>query len=378
MAAAQGGTTVRVWDEAAGGAVWMKEGLYVRRDGFWMRSGALCLVATVVLAASAAALADPAKDLRALTGAPSRVAWVRHLGDGKDIFTTTNDNRLMGFDTEDGKGEREILAADGNYHRPMITPAGSRLIYSNYTTGTVHVVNWDGSGHRELTAGAAAAIWRDPATRKEWVYVQTGKETGKESRKNPIRRYLIDDPKTNELVWDKTPTDPDNFQMSFDGRQACSLTPWPRFGLVDLSGATFTELGEGCCASMAPESAGMLFHLLGDHRHLMIYSPERQMKWRVSVNGAPGVDGYEIYHPRWSNRVQFLALCGPFRGQGGITAEIYVGKFNAAIEHVESWVRLTTNEKGDFYPDLWVSPVGAPAVRFTMSGVPVPIAPTGE
>jgi len=309
------------------------------------------------------------QELRALAGGRTRVVWVRHTGDGTDIFARGENLLLFGLDSDDGLGERQLVAGEASFCKPLITPSGRQVVFTNFTRQVVYVVNWDGSGLRELCSGAAAAAWTDPATRLEWVYVQAGKETGQAARNNPIWRVRLDDPAVAELVWNRTPVMPEGFQVSADGRRAVSLFPWPHFGVAALPNESVTELGEGCCASFAPD-ADTAFHLLGDHRHIMMYSLHGTQRWKVPLNRAPGVDGYEIYHPKWSNYSRILAICGPFRGQGGITAEIHLGRFNADLTAVEAWVRLTHNDKGDFMPDVWVEQA-ARLLRYTMSGMPV-------
>ena len=39
---------------------------------------------------------------------------------------------------------------------------------------------------------------------------------------------------------------------------------------------------------------------------------ERDERWRVNINNAPGIDGYEVYHPRWANHPRFLTITGPY------------------------------------------------------------------
>ena len=52
---------------------------------------------------------DPAAAVKALTTVPTRVAWCQDAGNGSDAGAESNQLRLMGFDTEDGRGERAIL-----------------------------------------------------------------------------------------------------------------------------------------------------------------------------------------------------------------------------------------------------------------------------
>jgi hypothetical protein len=333
------------------------------------------------LAAPAALLALPgggslAQEVRALTGARTRIVWVQHTGDGTDIFAHGSNLRLLGFDSADGRGERELVPGEGSFYKPLITPDGHHVIFTNYAAQGVYIVNWDGSGLRELLRGLAAGVWKDPDTGQEWVYAQVGSETGTNARNNAIWRFRIDAPEIRELVWNKTPVNPDGFQISHDGRQVVSLFPWPYFGVATLPNDTLSELGEGCCASMAADVGNLAFHLLGDHRHLMVYSLKGTDRWKVALNQAPGVDGFEVYHPKWSNQSRFLTMCGPFKGQGGTTAEIYLGRFDATLRSVEEWVRVTSNDKGDFYPDVWVEPAGPKVLRFTLNGSPV-LEPVG-
>ena len=348
-----------------------------------MKKNLPCAFATawLWLAVAAAAAAQPgplgavAQQVRALTGAPTRIVWVQHTGDGADIFARGEHLRLLGLDTEDGRGEREIVPGEGGFAQPMITPGGNHVVFSSYPKQTAYVVNWDGSGLRPLGQGIAVGVWMDPATRAEWAYVQAGKETGVASRNNPVRRVPLDNPETSELVWDKTPVNPDAFQVSRDGRRVVSLFPWPHFGVATLPNGSVVELGQGCCASMDADTGETAFHLLGDHRHLMMYSLRSQEKWKVPVNTAPGIDGYETYHPKWSNQRRIMALCGPFKEIGGTLAEIYVGRFSADLTAIEAWVRVTYNDKGDLMPDVWVEPPPAGAVRFTLSGDRVLVSP---
>jgi hypothetical protein len=102
---------------------------------------------------------------------------------------------------------------------------------------------------------------------------------------------------------------------------------------------------------------------------LTVVDIDRDERWKVSINNAPGIDGYEIYHPRWANHPRFLTLTGPYtvgsgankiRG-GGPQVEIYLGRFAEDFTSVESWVQVTNNQRADFYPDAWIDPSERPA-----------------
>lgn len=91
-------------------------------------------------------------------------------------------------------------------------------------------------------------------------------------------------------------------------------------------------------------------------------SSTNESPWKVNIALAPGIDGHEVYHPRWSNHPLYFVITGPYRHQvgpnairgGGSQVEVYLGKFSADLMKVESWVRVTHNGKGDFYPDAWL------------------------
>ena len=96
---------------------------------------------------------------------------------------------------------------------------------------------------------------------------------------------------------------------------------------------------------------------------------ESDERWRVDINNAPGIDGYEIYHPRWANHPRFLTITGPYtvgtaankiRG-GGEQVEIHLGRFSADFTTVEAWVQVSDNQRADFYPDAWIDPSERPA-----------------
>ena len=71
--------------------------------------------------------------LRALTGTHTRVVWVQDVGNGTDVFAAGTRLVLMGFDSDEGR-EHAILADPSNYTRPLLTPAGGRVVFSNRLT----------------------------------------------------------------------------------------------------------------------------------------------------------------------------------------------------------------------------------------------------
>ena len=83
----------------------------------------------------------------------------------------------MAFDTDDGRGERAILAERGSYIKPLLIGGGQRVLFTRRQTSAadigVYVVGWDGSGLRKLADGAALAVWQEPGSGRDWLYLGT-------------------------------------------------------------------------------------------------------------------------------------------------------------------------------------------------------------
>ena len=163
--------------------------------------------------------------------------------------------------------------------------------------------------------------------------------------------------------------DSDNIQLSRDGRCMGGLFPWPRAGLVNLAAGTFEEKGRGCWPSLAPDDSRLLWVFDGAHRNLVLHPADGTRNWAVCLSAAPGVDGWEAYHPRWANHVRFFSMTGPYIGgeganrirAGGAAVEVYAGRFASDLRSVEAWLRVTENKSPDFFPDLWLDPAGSVA-----------------
>lgn len=321
-----------------------------------------CVLAAIWLAGCSSApqtLEGPAGDVRELTGAHTRVVWVQ--GDGTDPFAERDNLVVMGFDTDDGRGERVILGERRNYAKPLLTSRGDRIVVSSRSAPDrpeILLVNWDGSGLRRLAAGFALAVWRDPADGREWVY---GGRDNKAFEAGSVVRFPIDDPGAEQVVWNKTSVALDTFQVSADGRLAGGLFPWPDAGVAELPNAGWRKLGDGCWTALADVGDRLFWYFDGSHRNVTVVDLGANRRWTVNINGAPGFRGAEVYHPRWTNHPRFLALSGPYNQggvnqvrSGGAQAEIHLGRFSADFSEVEAWARVTHNAGGDAYPDVWI------------------------
>ncbi len=322
-----------------------------------------------------------AHPVRDLTGAPTRIVWVQD-PDGQDPFAQGTRLRLMGLDTEDGRGERPLLPDPGSYAKPIITPGGNRVLYSNRPEDAVYLVDWDDGDRRRISAGFGLAVWLD-ADGHEWAYVGTAYDDSDFPPYAPVYRVRLDDPSIRELAWESPPIAEDNFQLSADGRLASGAYPWPYCGLGDLDSREFSSKAEGCWPDLSPDNSYVLWVFDGSHRNLMMFAPDGG-RWNVNINSAPGMDGSEVYHPRWSNHTRIMALTGPYtvgdrankiRG-GGTGVEIHLGRFSRDLTSVERWVQATDNGQADFYPDVWVDPAGAGLAGLALSSAPGAASPS--
>ncbi len=312
-------------------------------------------------AASAASTpkAAPPSDVRAFTGAPTKLVWVQ--SDGSDPFAAGDRLVLMGLDTEDGKGERTILGARQSYVKPLLTPKGTRILFSTRPQGTgpeVFLVNWDGSGLKRIGKGFALTVWENPSDGSEWVYVGTD---NKGYDFATVSRFPIDDPARSELVWNKTPVSGDTFQVSADGRFAGGLFPWPNAGVAELPNKSWEKMGDGCWTAMATARGPMFWYFDGSHRNLTMVDSRTKKRWTVPINQAPGFQNPEVYHPRWTNHPRFIAMSGPYNQgganqvrSGGAQTEVWLGRFSEDYSRIEAWTRATSNSGGDSYPDVWI------------------------
>jgi len=316
--------------------------------------------------------------IEAFTGGRTRAVWVRDLGDGTDILGFGDQLLLMGLDTFDDVGERALIDTPGAYAKPLITPRGDRVIYADRSDNSVRIVSWNDRTVRRLADGFPLAVWIDFDADVEWVYVGTDARGTDPESYGAIHRHPIDQPDRRELVWNKRAVSGDSFQVSRDGRLAGALARWPDAGVMDLPNGEWRQLGEGCWTSLAGDGSGLFWYFDGQHRNLTIVDTHAEVdrRWTVNISSAPGINGFEVYHPRWSNHARYFTMTGPYtvggggnkiRG-GGHGVEIHIGRFAADHSRVEAWMQVTVNDGADFYPDIWVDPVAT----VPMSGVSMP------
>ena len=304
-----------------------------------------------------------ASDTRALTGAHTRLVWVQH--DGSDPFAEGTNLVVMGYDSDDGQGERAIVGQRANYAKPLLTPDGQRVVFSTVRAGDdgeMFIVGFDGSGLQSLGPGFALHVQADPAG--DWLYVGTGH---REFHYGTVSRMRLTAPQAREVVWDTTRVNRDTFQVSADGQFAGGLFPWPEAGVANLGTRTAQRLGDGCWTAICQVGAPLFWYFDGAHRNLTFVDVPTDRRWMVPINTAPGFSNPEVYHPRWANHPRFFAMSGPYNQgggnqvrSGGAQVEIHLGRFSADFTRVEAWVQVTRNGAADAYPDVWVAPGESP------------------
>ncbi len=308
--------------------------------------------------------------VRALTGTWTRVVWTQALDPRSLDEAGRGDGfRLMGLDTEDGLGIREILPGPMSCRKPLLTADGRQIVFTDAPRGKIMAVHWDGSGLRELADGYATDVAVDPESGRHWVYAVQRLTDERDFSGRPVVRFDLEQPWIREMVWDATDVTVDNFQVSADGSRAAGQFPWPEAAVLDVRRGTLTRLGRGCWTSHAPDDSFVAWVFDGAHRNLLMQDGASGASWSVPLHRAPNVGGYEVYHPRWSNHRRFFAMTGPYKGGEGDNrigavgegVEIYVGRFSEDLTRVERWARVTADGTPDFFPDVWIDPSTPPA-----------------
>lgn len=330
-----------------------------------------------------------AAELGAWMGKHARLAWVQDQGKGSDTFAHGKELSLYGFDSKDGKGERLLVKGVGSYFKPIFTPDGKQVIYSDRRARKMFLLDWETGKVKELGSGVAVAIWEDTEPsllfrRKTlWVYCFSGLQPeNKYGTSQPLYRFPLHKPKKKELIWDKTNMAWSNVQLSRDGEVLGGLFPWPHGGIIQTETKAFKRYGRGCWTSLSPDNSKLLWIFDGLHRNVQIHDIKNGKNWKVNINSAPGIGGFEVYHPRWSNHPRYFVITGPYEkgdggnriGGGGDKVEVYVGRLDERAQRVEDWIQVTHNKRADFYPELWVEGGGEAQLSDTLSAVVAPVS----
>ncbi len=310
-----------------------------------------------------------------LTGGALRAVWIKETGDGTDWHAAGEDLLLMGFDSEDGKGVRVLHQGHSNYNKPLLSPDGETVVFTDLSDGVGKLMrmDWGGGELTGLGPGLALDVWKDPAG-QVWVYAGDGPMDYRGNVKR-VFRFPLENPEAREIVWDHKVAR-DNFQLGRSGRYAGGLFPAaPAGGVVDLETLEFNIYAPGCWGSLSPGPRGLLWIFDGRHRNLLFFASDTEWlpdgsedRWIVGITDAPGIDGQRVYYPRWSNHSRFFGVSGPMPHGAYQRAEIYVGRFSKDYRSVEGWTRLTDDDRPDLFPDVIVRPEGGGGVPVDVRG----------
>jgi len=326
----------------------------------WLAVLAIGLATASQQKADASPTAVDGAAVEKFTGGHTRVVWLTD-SENKDSFAERDRLQLVGYDSRDGKGERVIWGDRANYYRPLITPDGQQIVFSNRQTRKIYVIEWDGSRPRLLKEpGCASEVWRDPNTGKTWVYYQEDPN----NFTKPVLRFPIDEPANVQTVWSSSVIQAlPSFQLSRDGKLAASTFPWPSSGVAELPDVAWRKHRDGCWPAMAPDDSYISWTFDGPHRNLFMTRSGEEESWTVNISQAPGVKDFEVYHPRWSNDVRYMVMTGPYTTgekkiklwDGADGVEIYIGKFSKDFRAMDDWLKLTNSRIGEFFPDVWIA-----------------------
>jgi len=300
------------------------------------------------------------KELLDLTGGRRvKVVW----NQGKE----EKDMKLFIFDTKDGI-IREVPFAGS---APLITVDGRRVFASLGKAADRAVKMYDTETRKvtELAKGLGnnlLAVWTDPKTKKDWVYVNDSGDKG-ESWQQPagkIYRFPVDKPDQREIFWDRTSS---HFYLMFsaDGKRACLEPSWSNIGQlklefdaqgkIDQEKSTYKQFGGGCFPSMAPDNSYRLFRLEGDHRAISMCDADNANPRKIDVTGPLTLakKSGNTWLTRWSTDPRYMTLVAP----AGNEAQIWMGRFDENVTKFETWVRVSP-EKGlqCWQSQAWVEP----------------------
>jgi hypothetical protein len=249
------------------------------------------------MAAPAEAQSELSEKVLALTGSRTKVVWIRGSRDAG--------GKLMCFDTSEGK-ERDVVPSMNKCQDPKLTPDASRILF-NYPDKTSWIVNWDGSGLKQLFNGRfhyIQGVAKDPKTGVEWVYVSDvwSKEAVPELKERgwngnapngtdfglSIYRYRLDDLSGKELVWDKQYIN-QRVEIALDGSQIWGEIPHPHCAVAQVPNGSLKIYHKGCNGNLAPDRGSPPDCLLQQGRVApRQYTAQRYARYRKE-SGAQGV-----------------------------------------------------------------------------------------
>lgn len=295
-------------------------------------------------------------------GRRAKVVWNQGEKDGVPL--------IQYYDTRDG-AIRELPFSG---QQAWFTPDGRRIVaWAGKTDEDRALLMYD-TEKKETTRLASGpecyplAIWNDPKTHRDWVYVNDCGAGGVRERswdagRDKLYRFPVDDPSARELFWDRT-TSHEFLMLSADGTHACFAPTFNDIGQlklafdaegkVDQDRSTFKPVGHGCFPGGAPDNSYRLFRLDGDHHTITMFDSDGANPRKIKVSGMPGVadKGRNTWLTRWSTHPRYLTLVAP----AGTDAAIWIGRFDEKFTAVEGWVRVSADGPQCWKSHSWVEP----------------------
>lgn len=312
-------------------------------------------------------------------GVPVRVVWLEDANaEAPDPFGDAASYRLAGWDSSESTARR-LLDLRGNWARPMISPDGETVIFTDRGRSVydrkerfepvMMALDWKSGVLRRLGVGHAVDVRREAAGPVDWVYFIDDVVGGAAFTLsgNTLGRFPLKAPDKREVVWNHASMAVDNLQVSRDGTKFVGLFPGREAAVVDVPTGRWHKLATGCWPSLAPDDSYLAWVFDGPHRNVRMFQIEPAREWKINIALPKELHGAETFHPRWSNHPRVIAFTGPFEGPkkapgekgnplrlGARAAEIQVARLSADRTKLERLVQVTHNRVGDFFPDVWV------------------------
>lgn len=342
----------------------------------------ISLVLWVAAARSSGVPDDLKTKIDAFTGGVhTRVVWIKQgeqwEDDGFGKYLFGYDSKLDMVDTiavtVDTRQQRE-----GGFFRPVLCSGGHRVVFAD--VGKTYVINWDGTGRRLISDYQLSDAWKDPATGKEYVFVQTSR--GGDPAGECIR-INIDDPEdqlvliveqfgSSYISW---------YQASADGRLAVDFMPW--HGGDDGGSCTVEDgalrnggykscHGGGCRSSVevsndyiwtkmqcCPHAGVQVFQYDFDepdpalrNRRISGGTGKQMVEFNATV--PPGTDPRDWANPKFASKGKgVMCVVGGLNGDRNLV-ESFMHKFAPDYRSFTDWVQLTEGLGGNVFPDVWI------------------------
>jgi hypothetical protein len=304
-----------------------------------------------------------------------RVVWARTLVAGaSDSFAEGKELVLMGADTGDSRTVRQISPKVGSFFRPLFLPGGDSVVYTDRSGPEPQIFSqeWAGGEPQAWGAGVAIATWRDPSNLASWVYALEQTEASARGGLvgKMVTRFRPEKPDDREIVWSETSIEAQGFQLSNNGKRAAALIPAPLGARLNLEDHTVTKLSEGTWPSQAGDDSYVTALLNAPRNEWLLHLPGQEQPNVISMGAEADLGGKFVWQPRWGNDPRYLAFSGGYAKSPDDTsynpradaaaAEIYLCRLNASADGLQSVVKLTNDDHGDYFPDVFVYGVVTP------------------